>query len=433
MVTCHGLVDGWCLSGATSGKEDRMGAPGGNRQGRDSEAHSDLPGTAGRPGPMTAAQRPQAAGTTQETEGTQGPACRVDGAARAAAGRYRILGEARVGMDPEGVVADATTGLAYVACSRSNAVSVVDLETMTQAGAVGVGREPIDIVIDPRTRRVFTADARSDQVSVIDAGTGRVIAVIPVGAYPAGLGIDEENRRLYCGDTMGSTMSVIDIDALERVGTVTAELGAGAVAADPRAGRVYCVNFVASSVTVVSAGDLRVVDRLPMSGWPCAVAVNPRRDEFYVVRSFPGGVVRLASASNETLAEMSTPVAPVGLAVGPEGDRLYLGNRGDGSVSVLGLDGLEWARIPVGAAPGGVAIHPGDPRVLLVANSGSGTLTVAEDLLDGPPAALPHQASHPLVGQRLPDFSLPDLRTGQMRHGREWAEKKYILNFFASW
>src|SRR5579875_4136562 len=92
MVTCHGLVDGWCLSGATSGKEDRMGAPGGNRQGRDSEAHSDLPGTAGRPGPMTAAQRPQAAGTTQETEGTQGPACRVDGAARAAAGRYRILG-----------------------------------------------------------------------------------------------------------------------------------------------------------------------------------------------------------------------------------------------------------------------------------------------------------------------------------------------------
>ena len=121
------------------------------------------------------------------------------------------------------------------------------------------------------------------------------------------------------------------------------------------------------------------------------------------------------------------------MAVGPAGDRLYLGNRGDGSVSVLGLDGLEWARIPVGAAPGGVATHPRHPRLLLVANSGSGTLTVAEDLLDGPPASLARQASHPLVGQRLPGFSLPDLRSGRLRHGREWAEKKYILNFFASW
>jgi DNA-binding beta-propeller fold protein YncE len=163
------------------------------------------------------------------------------------------------------------------------------------------------------------------------------------------------------------------------------------------------------------------------------VAVSPRLDEYYVVRSFPGGVTRIAAASNETLGEIPAPVAPVGLAVGPEADRLYLGNRGDGSVSVLGLDGLEWARIPVGAAPGGVTVHPGDPRLLLVANSGSSSLTVVQDLLDGPPAALARQTSHPLVGRQLPGFSLPDLRSGKIRDSREWAEKKYILNFFASW
>jgi hypothetical protein len=54
---------------------------------------------------------------------------------------------------------------------------------------------------------------------------------------------------------------------------------------------------------------------------------------------------------------------------------------------------------------------------------------VAEDLLDGPPAAVARQAGHPLVGQRVPAFSLPVPRSGRMRHGREWAEKKYILNF----
>jgi DNA-binding beta-propeller fold protein YncE len=205
------------------------------------------------------------------------------------------------------------------------------------------------------------------------------------------------------------------------------------VAVDTRRGRAYCTNFVASSVTVVDTDNMRVAGRVPLRGWPCAVAVSPLLDEYYVVRSFPGGIVRISAASGETLREISAPAAAVGLAVGPAGDRLYLGNRGDGSVSVLGLDGLEWARIPVGAAPGGVTVHPGDPRLLLVANSGDSSVTVARDLLDGPPTAVARQASHPLVGQQLPGFSLPDLRSGVMRDSREWAEKKYILNFFASW
>jgi hypothetical protein len=205
------------------------------------------------------------------------------------------------------------------------------------------------------------------------------------------------------------------------------------VAVDTRRHRAYCVNFVASSVTVVDTDNMRVAGRLPLRGWPCAVAVSPVLDEYYVVRSFPGGVTRIAAASGETLGEMAAPAAAVGLAVGPAADRLYLGNRGDGSVSVLGLDGLEWARIPVGAAPGGVTVHPGDPHLLLVANSGDGSLTVVRDLLHGPPPAPARQASQPLVGRQLPRFALPDLRSGAMRDSREWAEKKYILNFFASW
>jgi len=42
------------------------------------------------------------------------------------------LGEVPVGLDPEGVVVDRERGRAYVACSRSNAVAVVDLATMSR-------------------------------------------------------------------------------------------------------------------------------------------------------------------------------------------------------------------------------------------------------------------------------------------------------------
>ena len=101
-------------------------------------------------------------------------------------------------------------------------------------------------------------------------------------------------------------------------------------------------------------------------------------------------------------------------------------------MSVVGVaDGEEWARIPVGEGPGGVVVDPHDLR-LLVANAGSGTLSIVEDLLNGPGERSPEEVS-PLIGQKLPEFSLVDFRTGEHRSSREWAERKYILNFFASW
>ena len=112
---------------------------------------------------------------------------------------------------------------------------------------------------------------------------------------------------------------------------------------------------------------------------------------------------------------------------------MYVSNRGAGTVSVLGVeDGAEWTQIPVGDGPGGVTVDPCDGR-LLVADAGSGTLTIVEDLLAGRPPEPALEEQSPLVGRPLPEFSLPDLHTGELRSSREWAEKRYIINFFASW
>ncbi len=360
-----------------------------------------------------------------------GPSCRVD---LAGEGRgYRLLGEVEVGLDPEGVAVHCATGRIYVACSRSNAVAVVDPDELRVIETIPVGGEPIDIAVDEQTGRVFTADARSDQVSVIDAGAGKVVATIGVGSYPAGLCIDVEGRRLYSGDAAGSTMSVIDLDRLERIAVVDAELGAGAIAADPRAGRVYCVNFIASSMSVVDAETLEVTARLALPAGPCAIGVQRASGDLFIADSLASTITRIDGRRIEKLAEMAVPNAPVGLTVGSRDDRLYVGNRGDGTVSVMGLDGTEWSRIPVGNAPGGVCEDPLHPGRFLVANAGSGTLTVVEDLLDGPPATPIVTERHPMVGEKMPSLSLPDLWTKELRDLGEWAGRKYVINVFASW
>src|SRR5215470_16707156 len=111
-----------------------------------------------------------------------GAACRIDSRSP-----WRQVAEIPVGLDPEGIAIDAGRRRAFVACSRSDFVSVVDLETHEVIREIGTGNEPIDIGLDEQTGRVVTADAHSDQVTIIDSATLEVETAVPVGGYPSGL------------------------------------------------------------------------------------------------------------------------------------------------------------------------------------------------------------------------------------------------------
>ncbi|CAL9658661.1 hypothetical protein SUDANB176_06900 [Streptomyces sp. enrichment culture] len=353
-----------------------------------------------------------------------GAACRVDLA-------HRVLAHVPVGAGPEGVAVDARTRRAFVACSRDDAVVAVDLERCAVVWRAAVGTEPIPVVFDPPTRRLFTADARSGTVTVLDADSGARVAQIGVGAYPAGLGHDVVRRRVLSGDTAAGTVTAIDADTLEVVGTVPAEPGSGSIAVDTATGRSYCANFLSASLTVFDSGTLEPLGRVRVGEGPCKVAVVPGSGVAYVAESLPSTVARLALPDDRVVTRMPTERAPVGLHVSGEGRSLYVCNRGAGTVGVYDTrTGAESHRITVGNGPGDCVTDPETER-LLVSNAGSRTLTV----VDRPwlPGGGPQAAAHPAEGRRLPEFSLPDAHSGRIRTTREWAEKKYVINFFASW
>jgi YVTN family beta-propeller protein len=176
-----------------------------------------------------------------------------------------------------------------------------------------------------------------------------------------------------------------------------------------------------------------VVKQIEVGAAPCACAVNYERGEVYISNSFADTVTRIDLETLDVLGTTKVDRTPVGAAVSRSGDRVYISNRGSGTVSVVGAaDTEEWGRIPVGEGPGGCTIDPATGR-LLVANAGGSSLTVAEDLLAGPPAHQQAEPEHELVGRTLPPFELLDAKTGLVRTSSEWAERKYILNFFASW
>ena len=299
---------------------------------------------------------------------------------------------------------------------RSNAVAVVDLDTMTRIGEV-IGLEPIDVTIDDQRGLIFTADARSDQPvrrrSTARRGRGRD----PRGELSRRAGDRRPGPPPLRRQRHGRHDAIVDLDSLAVLDTVTAEIGAGAVAVDPRYGRAYCVNFLAASVTVVDLDTRESVARLDVGAGPCAVAVNPVDDEVYVINSSPGP----SRASTPRRARPPATSSPPGARRVEDSwpDRTGTGSTSETAatarVSVLGVDGHEWTRIPVSDGPGGVSVHPERRNRILVANAGSGTLTVADDLTTGPPTGTSATVAHPLVGLRLPEFALPEMRTMSRR------------------
>src|ERR1700758_5264972 len=123
-----------------------------------------------------------ATGETEDPAFPIGAACRIDSRSP-----WRQIAEIPVGLDPEGIAVDLPRRRAFVACSRSDFVSVVALETHEVIREIRTGNEPIDIGLDEQTGRVFTADAPSDQGGIIDSATLEVETALPVGGYPSGL------------------------------------------------------------------------------------------------------------------------------------------------------------------------------------------------------------------------------------------------------
>jgi YVTN family beta-propeller protein len=190
---------------------------------------------------------------------------------------------------------------------------------------------------------------------------------------------------------------------------------------------------MAESVTVIDAETMTAIGRVSVGPAPCAMGISTKSGHAYVVNSLSDSMTRIELTTGEAIDEVAVGRAPVGLACSRGGDRVYVGNRGAGTISVIGAgDGVEWGQIPVGEAPAGCVVDPVTGWIV-VSNAGSGSITVVEDLSTGPPPQRAALFEHPLVGRRLPVFSLPELESGLPRDSREWAGRLYILNFFASW
>ncbi|HET6164114.1 MAG TPA: hypothetical protein VFG37_10640 [Planctomycetota bacterium] len=123
------------------------------------------------------------------------------------AGNITRTSEIPVGHDPQSVALSSHTQRAFVACSDSGTLDVVQLQARRVIRSIAVGREPRAVVLSPNESRVYVANAVSNSVTEIDANSLQVVRTVAipesVGLQPRALAVtsngdfDDTDERLF--------------------------------------------------------------------------------------------------------------------------------------------------------------------------------------------------------------------------------------------
>jgi uncharacterized repeat protein (TIGR01451 family) len=168
---------------------------------------------------------------------------------------------------------------------------------------------------------------------------------------------------------------------LKLIGRVHLGADPQALSLDASRGKAY-VAVGAGSLVTVDTEDLRVRCRVPVGASPEATAVNQTTGAVYVANRVEGTLSVVQDGGCGPARIISRLVEPSGLAADEETNRLYVSCAQTGEVvTVDGETGLEVGRVKVGTYPETLALDRLH-RLLYVANAGDGSLSVVN--LDGP-------------------------------------------------
>jgi YVTN family beta-propeller protein len=215
----------------------------------------------------------------------------------------------------------------FITNGKSNAVTVVDLNTLRPIDTVSIdGVGPDAIVYEPTQRRVYTMNHRSGNITVLDAATRKVIGKIEaLGELE--VAVTDGNGKIFVNSEATSELAVIDshsgtMESHWKLGDCKAPTG---LAIDAEHARLFsvCAN---NRMVVLDANSGRLVTELPIGSRPDGAGFDA---ELGMAYSSNGDgsltVVHEDDADHFRVVEnVSTQVGARTMTIDPQTHRVYL-------------------------------------------------------------------------------------------------------------
>lgn len=280
-----------------------------------------------------------------------------------------------IGARPEGVVADADSGLVAVGVRDPNALAIVDGRTGAVTDRVRLPGNVRHLQLAAPGGPVLLPSESANSLLTVELLSGEIAARIPTGRFPHDA-TAAANGTIFVTNEFGGSIAVVRDGRVVR--TLTGHTQPGGIAADGNA--LGVIDVKRNDLTVYDATTLRRVGRVPAGDGPTHVVAA--RDGRLVVTDTRGDALLVFAHRPQLrrVARLELPGAPYGLAYDRVRHRLWVTLTGRNEV--VGVDAAatlprEFDRFPTVRQPNTVAVNPTTGR-LFVTGTRDGNLQLMD-------------------------------------------------------
>jgi PQQ-dependent catabolism-associated beta-propeller protein len=256
-------------------------------------------------------------------------------------------------------------GKIMVACTDSNAADVIDPASGKSLRRIPLGDEPEAFDISPDGKTIYVSNEDEGEVSFVDALTGKTLKSIKVGKEPEGVKVSADGKTLYVTSEVASLVHVIDVASGKIVKNVKVGKRPRRMAITPNGKELWVTNELDASVSIVSIADHTVAATIKFQ-------VKGARAEditpvgIVMTRDGKRAFVSLGKANHvafiDVAARKVTDLVLVGkrawnVTLDKAEARLYVVNGLSDDVTVVDVAGAKAIKsIPVGRVPYGLVV-----------------------------------------------------------------------------
>ena len=270
--------------------------------------------------------------------------------------------------------------------SGSGTVSVINAETNTVAATIRVQRQPYFIDVDAEGNRAYVANSRSNNVSVLDLALRREIGVIGAGEGPGMARVANDGKTLVITNRASGSVSIADVHSFKVRSSFDHCPGATDAMILPDSSKAFVTCSGGHQIMVIGLAHATGSDPTPgdvlltfldVGKTPLHIALKPDGGEAFVSNYDSDTISELTTSSNEVGGAYLVGGHPVRGLVSADNSLLYVSDFSAGRVGVYSIDDgkLIGSGVRVGEGPDALAFSASG-RFLLVVNAQSGDIAV---------------------------------------------------------
>jgi YVTN family beta-propeller protein len=314
-----------------------------------------------------------------------------------------LLTTATVGTQPSAVAIDKATGVAVVANTGSDTISLIDLASCSASACpvstMPVGHQPTGVAVDPLRDMAIVVNQGDKTLSLVDLSGAKPTQTVtlPSAYTPVSVGENPHTGHALVANQETNTMTVVDLSASPaKVTPVDVTQGgtrSGGTGANPRVtieprldwaivtpggnGAISAVDMSHPAISATGQPTYDVVFSFTLSTTVTGAALNPDTDQ--VLFTDPSGSVASVFSLLDESVQGITNVGfnDVAAAINPLTNIGLLVNQSTSAVQAVDLTNARPIGNPlsVGSSPVGVAIDPVTDEAVVV-NQGAGSVSV---------------------------------------------------------